>query len=105
MLGDKMEKALNGQVNAELYSAYLYLSMVANFTAQNWVGAAKWMRVQTTEEVRHAMMIYDYILECNSQDRAGADREAADAVAHTAGGVRGGLRARAESHRIDPRRW
>ena len=67
MLGEKMEKALNGQVNAELYSAYLYLSMVANFTAQNWIGAAKWMRVQTAEEVKHAMKIYDFVLECNSR--------------------------------------
>ena len=55
MLSTKMEKALNGQVNAELYSSYLYLSMVANFTAQNWIGAAKWMRVQVREENIHAM--------------------------------------------------
>jgi ferritin len=67
MLSKKMEKALNGQVNAELYSAYLYLSMAANFTAQNWVGCAKWMRVQAKEEVGHGMKIYDFILECNSK--------------------------------------
>jgi ferritin len=67
MLGDKMEKALNGQVNAELYSSYLYLSMSANFAAQNWVGAAKWMRVQAAEEFKHAMIIYDFILTCNSK--------------------------------------
>jgi ferritin len=67
MLSKKMEKALNGQVNAELYSAYLYLSMAANFTAQNWVGAAKWMRVQAREETVHAMKLYDFILECNSK--------------------------------------
>jgi ferritin len=67
MLSKKMEKALNGQVNAELYSAYLYLSMAANFTAQNWIGAAKWMRVQAREELGHAMKFYDFILECNSK--------------------------------------
>jgi len=67
MLSKKTEKALNGQVNAELYSAYLYLSMAANFTAQNWVGAAKWMRVQAKEELGHAMKIYDFILECNGK--------------------------------------
>jgi ferritin len=66
MLGKKMERALNGQVNAELYSAYLYLSMAANFAAQNWIGAAKWMRVQAREEVGHALKIFDFILECNS---------------------------------------
>ena len=67
MLGDKMEKALNGQVNAELYSAYLYLSMVANFAAQNWIGAAKWMRVQAREEIMHGMKLYDFVLACNSK--------------------------------------
>lgn len=67
MLSEKMEKALNGQVNAELYSSYLYLSMVANFTAQNWIGAAKWMRVQVREENIHGMKLYDYTLECNSK--------------------------------------
>ena len=67
MLSKKMEKALNGQVNAELYSAYLYLSMSANFAAQNWIGAAKWMRVQNREETIHGMKLYDFILECNSK--------------------------------------
>jgi len=66
MLTKTMEQALNGQVNAELYSAYLYLSMGANFAKQNWVGAAQWMRVQTREEVGHAMRFYDYILACGS---------------------------------------
>jgi ferritin len=66
MLSKTMEQALNGQVNAELYSAYLYLSMGANFAAQNWVGAAKWMRVQAGEELGHAMRIHDYVLECTS---------------------------------------
>ena len=63
MLSKKMEKALNEQVNAELYSAYLYLSMEAYFQAQNLSGFANWMRVQTQEEVAHAMKIYDFIIE------------------------------------------
>jgi ferritin len=67
MLSEKMEKALNGQVNAEMYSAYLYLSMAADFSSQNWVGAAKWMRVQAREEMGHAMRIHDFILACNSK--------------------------------------
>jgi ferritin len=67
MLSKKMEKALNGQVNAELYSSYLYLSMAANFAEQNWLGAAKWMRVQAREENVHGMKLYDFILECNSK--------------------------------------
>ena len=58
-----MEYALNEQVNAELYSAYLYLSMESYFKAQNLNGFANWMRVQTQEEVTHAMKIYDFINE------------------------------------------
>ncbi|MFH1487577.1 MAG: ferritin [Pseudomonadota bacterium] len=63
MLNKKMEKALNEQVNAELYSAYLYLSMEAYFKSLNLVGFAAWMRVQTQEELFHSMKFYDYINE------------------------------------------
>ena len=63
MIAKKMEQALNEQVNAELYSAYLYLSMEAYFKSLNLNGFANWMRVQTQEEVAHAMKIYDFINE------------------------------------------
>ncbi|MFC1737465.1 ferritin [Planctomycetota bacterium] len=63
MIGKKMEKALNGQVNAELYSAYLYLSMAAYFELVDLSGFANWMRVQFQEEQFHAMKLYDYIIE------------------------------------------
>ncbi len=58
-----MEKALNEQVNAEMYSAYLYLSMESYFKSLNLNGFANWMRVQTQEEMMHAMKIYDFINE------------------------------------------
>jgi len=58
-----MEEALNGQVNAEMYSAYLYLSMESYFRSLNLNGFAKWMRAQTQEEMMHAMKIYDFINE------------------------------------------
>ena len=58
-----MEKALNEQVNAELFSAYLYLSMEAYFKSLNLDGFANWMRVQTQEEITHAMKIYEFIDE------------------------------------------
>jgi len=61
MISKKMEKALNEQVNAELFSAYLYLSMEAYFKSLNLNGFATWMRVQTQEEVMHAMKIYEFI--------------------------------------------
>lgn len=63
MISEKMEKALNGQVNAELYSAYLYLSMESWFKSKNLNGFANWMRVQTQEEMMHVMKIYDFIDE------------------------------------------
>ncbi len=63
MISKKMEGALNGQVNAELYSAYLYLSMESYFKSLNLNGFASWMRVQTQEEVMHAMKIYEFINE------------------------------------------
>ena len=61
MINKKMEKALNAQVNAEFYSAYLYLSMESYFKSLDLTGCANWMRVQTQEEVIHAMKIYDFI--------------------------------------------
>lgn len=62
MLSKSMEEALNRQVNRELFSAYLYLSMSAYFSSVNLSGFAKWMRVQAKEERAHALKIYEYIL-------------------------------------------
>ena len=63
MLGKKKGKALNDQVNAELYSSYLYLSMEAYFQSLSLNGFAKWMRCQAQEELFHAMKMYDHINE------------------------------------------
>ena len=63
MLSKKMEKALNGQVNAEFFAAYLYLSMEAYFESLSLKGFANWMRCQIQEEIVHAMKIYDHINE------------------------------------------
>ena len=62
MISKTMEQALNKQVNRELFSEYLYLSMSAYFETTFLKGFAKWMRVQAGEEHAHAMKIYDYIL-------------------------------------------
>jgi len=62
MLSKSMEEALNRQVNRELYSAYLYMSMSAYFSSANLSGFAKWMRIQAKEERAHATKLYDYIL-------------------------------------------
>ncbi|MDP3442176.1 MAG: ferritin, partial [Ignavibacteria bacterium] len=63
MLTKKMEKALNDQINAELYSSYLYLSMASFFESQSWLGFAKWMELQAAEEYAHGMKFYKHINE------------------------------------------
>ena len=63
MLKEKMIESLNFQMNAELYSAYLYLSMAAYFEANDLSGFANWMRVQAKEEMTHAMKFYDYLVQ------------------------------------------
>ena len=60
---DKVTKAINKQINAELYSSYLYLAMAAYFEAKNWSGFGHWMRLQANEENTHAMKFFDYVLE------------------------------------------
>lgn len=63
VISKKMEEALNKQINAELYSAYLYLAMAAYFESTNLSGFAKWMELQAEEEKQHAMKLYHYIVE------------------------------------------
>jgi len=66
MISKKMQDAMNEQIKYELESAYLYLSMAAYFHSLGLDGMAQWMRVQTQEEVVHAMKFFDHI-----KDRGG----------------------------------
>jgi ferritin len=61
MIKEKILKALNKQLNEELYSSYAYLAMSAHFTSQSFDGFAHWLRIQSQEEYGHAMKIFDYI--------------------------------------------
>lgn len=63
MLSEKVQAALNAQINAELGAYYTYLSMAAYFEDQNLSGFAAWMRNHSDEEMMHAMKIYDFIHE------------------------------------------
>jgi ferritin len=63
MLKKKMLKALNNQINAEMYSSYLYLSMESYFQSVSLAGFAAWMRGQVQEELFHGMKFYDYVNE------------------------------------------
>lgn len=63
MLKEKMLNALNEQINAEQYSAFLYLSMCAWFEDKGLSGFANWMYVQYQEELTHANKFFTYINE------------------------------------------
>ena len=67
MITEKMSKALNGQINKELYSAYLYLAMSADAQNKGMPGIANWFSVQTQEELSHAQRIYQYLLRQNAE--------------------------------------
>ena len=61
MIGKKMEDALNGQVNKEMFSAYLYMAMSIHSGALGLKGFSNWFMVQYHEEMAHAMKLFDYI--------------------------------------------
>ncbi|MBC8425057.1 ferritin [bacterium] len=61
MLNEKIQEALNDQIQAEFFSAYLYLSMASWSENNNFDGFGSWMRMQAQEEMFHAMKIYDYV--------------------------------------------
>jgi ferritin len=67
MLSQKLQAALNDQINAELGSAYTYLAMAAYFEERNLQGSARWMRRQAREEVSHAMKIFDFVHDRDGQ--------------------------------------
>lgn len=64
MISKKMAKSLNKQINAEMYSAYLYLSMSSQASHDGLPGVANWFYCQAKEEMSHAEKIYNYV---NSQ--------------------------------------
>ena len=61
MLSPKIQDALNAQINAELWSAYLYLSMGMHFEAEGRPGVANWFKIQWQEENAHAEILRNYI--------------------------------------------
>jgi len=67
MLKEKMEKALNEQINKEFYSSYLYLSMSAYAQSIGLPGVSSWMKVQAKEELTHANKFFDYVHERNAK--------------------------------------
>jgi ferritin len=72
MIDNKVCAALNGQYNAELYSAYLYMAMASYFESSSLKGFANWMRIQVQEETAHAQKFHDYIVERGGKVAYGA---------------------------------
>ena len=63
MLSKTMQDAINEQIQKEYHSSYLYLAMSAYCEASNLPGSAKWMRIQSQEELSHAMKLYDHVVD------------------------------------------
>lgn len=64
MISKQMTAAINKQINAEIYSAYLYISMSSYSTLKGLKGTANWLFIQAQEEMTHALRMYQYV---NSQ--------------------------------------
>lgn len=69
MISKKMTEALNGQLNKEFYSAYLYLSMAAWSQAKNLKGFSSWFSIQAQEELGHALKFFKYLEDQSSAVR------------------------------------
>ena len=79
MMSKTMQDALNEQMKHEFYSSYLYLSMSAYCDRANLPGLARWMRGQAQEETKHAMKIFDHVLDRElGQRKSGAAEAPAD---------------------------
>jgi len=72
MISKNVEKALNEQVNAELYSSYLYYSMSAWAAAHDYPGMANWLKVQAMEELFHVSKLFDFINDRDGRVKLGA---------------------------------
>ena len=63
MISQKMQEAFNKQINEEMYSSYLYLSMAAYFGSINLTGFSHWMKLQAQEEMFHTMKFFNHVVE------------------------------------------
>jgi ferritin len=67
MLSKGIQEAINDQIHHEFHSAYIYLAMSAYLEAANFTGFAQWMRMQSKEEVNHALKLFDYVNNRNGR--------------------------------------
>ena len=74
MMTEKLQKVLNEQVTAEMWSANLYLSMSFHLEREGYTGFASWLKKQSQEEMEHAYAIAGYIIKRGRQNRCGTYR-------------------------------
>lgn len=67
MLSEKINNALNMQINKEFYSAYLYLSMAHYFFENGLDGFGSWCKKQATDEVNHGMKVFNFLTVLNGK--------------------------------------
>lgn len=67
MINEKIQQALNDQIQREFFSAYIYLSMASYLNEIGLRGFSHWMKAQSEEEISHGMKIYEYILTRNGR--------------------------------------
>jgi ferritin len=63
MIGKKIQDALNAQITLEQHSAQLYLAMSAHCEGRSFRGFAHWLRVQAQEETKHAMKLFEFVVD------------------------------------------
>ena len=71
MLSENLVKAFNAQINAEMWSSNLYLSMSVYFAQNGYDGMASWMRAQSKEELDHAYEMIDFVIKRNENVEIG----------------------------------
>ncbi len=72
MISTTMQNAINEQINKEMFSSNLYLSMAAYFESTGLPGAAKWMYVQADEEREHGMKLFEHLIDRGGRVLLGA---------------------------------
>ncbi len=71
MISEKLVKAFNDQIVAELWSSNLYLQMAFYLKKEGWNGSANWMLKQADEEKEHALKLADYAIKRGGEVKVG----------------------------------
>ena len=94
MLSENLVKAFNAQINAEMWSSNLYLSMSVYFAQNGYDGMASWMRAQSKEELNHAYEMIDFVIKRNGNVEIRSDQRGSDGMGFCFGSIRACLSTR-----------